>query len=157
MYNVLGHETLKNGLHRYFKTYEWQNTTLPDFIGCLDWAYKQSGDKTMGEGFNFLEWSDSWLQTSGVNILEPVIEYNEDSSVKTFSIKQTCDLRGQNILRKQKLNAAFYDNNFKAHEIKNIILSDKDSLNNVEFDFKGPVRAVIINHDAHAFTKVRFD
>lgn len=89
--------------------------------------------------------------------MAPEIEYNDDFSVKKFAIRQTCDLRGQNILRKQKLNAVFYDEDFKAHVIKDIILSDKDSLNHVEYDFKGPVKAVIINHDAHAFAKVRFD
>lgn len=56
-----------------------------------------------------------------------------------------------------KMNAVFYDNDFKAHEIKDIILSDKDALTQVSFDFKGPVKAVIINHDAHAYAKVLFD
>lgn len=54
----------------------------------------------MGNDFDFKEWSDTWLFTSGLNILEPLVEYNEDFSVKSFVIKQTCDLRGQNIIRK---------------------------------------------------------
>jgi hypothetical protein len=53
----------------------------------------------MGDDFNFLEWSDYWLKTSGVNILEPVAEY-ENGVLKSLSIKQTCDLRGKNRLRK---------------------------------------------------------
>jgi len=53
VYNVLGYEPIKKGLHRYFKKYEWQNTTLPDFIGCLDEAFKESGNKSMGSDFNF--------------------------------------------------------------------------------------------------------
>ena len=157
VYNVIGHDTLKAGLHKYFKDFQWKNTTLPDFVGCLQWAYDQSGDKSMGDDFNFTDWCDTWLKTSGVNILEPVVEYNDDFSVKSFAIKQLCDLRGQNKLRKQKLNVAFYDSEFKAHEIKDIVLSDKNALNPVEFDFKGPVHAVIINHDEHAYCKVRFD
>jgi len=48
----------------------------------------------MGEDFNFEEWSDTWTKTSGVNVLEPVLEYNDDFSVKSFAFKQTCDLRG---------------------------------------------------------------
>lgn len=36
----------------------------------------------MGDDFNFTDWCDSWLKTSGVNILEPVVEYNEDFSIK---------------------------------------------------------------------------
>lgn len=41
----------------------------------------------MGEDFHFTEWCDSWLKTSGVNILEPVVEYNEDGSIKSFAIQ----------------------------------------------------------------------
>ena len=61
VYNVVGHETLKKACHRYFKTYEWQNTTLPDFIDCIDLAYKESGSKTMGDDFDFKQWSETWL------------------------------------------------------------------------------------------------
>jgi aminopeptidase N len=111
----------------------------------------------MGEDFNFAEWSDTWTKTSGVNVLEPVLEYNDDHSVKSFGIKQTCDLRGQNQIRKMKMNAVFYDADFKTHEIKDIILGDKDPITQVNFDFKGPVKAVIINHDSHAYAKVLFD
>jgi len=111
----------------------------------------------MGKDFNFTDWCDSWLKTSGVNILEPVVEYNDDFSIKSFAIKQTCDLRGKNVLRKQKLNIAFYDNDFKAHVVKDIVISEKQELNPVDFDFKGPVQAVIINFDCHAYCKIRFD
>jgi len=41
----------------------------------------------MGEDFSFEEWSETWLKTSGVNILEPVLEYSDDFSVKSFAIK----------------------------------------------------------------------
>ena len=111
----------------------------------------------MGLGFNFSEWCDQWLTTSGINILEPVVEYNADSSVKSFSIKQSCDLRGKNVLRKQKLNVAFYDNEFKPQIIKDIVISDKEAFTSVDFDFKGPVQAIVINFDEHAYTKVKFD
>ena len=42
VYNVLGYETIKKGLHNYFKKHQWKNTTLPDFINCLAEAYNQS-------------------------------------------------------------------------------------------------------------------
>jgi len=154
---VLGHNTFEAGIHRYFKTYEWQNTSLPDFVGCLQWAFDQSGDKSMGSDFNFSAWCDTWLKTSGINILEPLIEYNDDHSVKTFAIRQTCDLRGKNQLRKQKVNVAFYDSDFKAHLIEDILISEKQELNSVDVGFNGPVSAIIINPDAHAYCKVRFD
>ena len=35
----------------------------------------------MGADFDFIEWSDSWLKTSGVNILEPIIQWASDLSI----------------------------------------------------------------------------
>ena len=154
---MLGYDTMKDGLHTYFDKFKWKNTTLPDFVGCLHEAYERSTHKTMGDDFNFKEWCDSWLATSGINILEPVVEYNADKSIKSLQIKQTCDVRGKNKLRKQRLNVALYDSEMKPQVVENIILSDKSEINSVTVDFKGPVKAVVINHGDHAYAKVRFD
>ena len=78
---MLGHDTMRAGLHRYFKKYEWGNTTLPDFVSCLQWAWDESKNTSMGDDFNFTDWCDTWLKSSGVNILEPEVKYNEDFSI----------------------------------------------------------------------------
>ncbi len=95
-YNLLGYETMKRGLHAYFDKYQWSNTTLPDFVNCMQDAWKETGDKSLGEDFNFLKWCDEWLTTSGINIFEP--EISEDR--KSLSIRQSTGLRGKNRLRK---------------------------------------------------------
>lgn len=72
-------------------------------------AFDETGDKSLlGNNFNLAEWCDSWLTTSGVNIMEPVLEFNENESLKSFFIKQSNDLRGKNILRKHKIDVALY-------------------------------------------------
>lgn len=110
-HNILGDDPFLKGLHIYFQRYQWKNTQLPDFVGALNEAFVENGDQSLGEGFSLNEWCDSWLTTSGVNILEPIVELNENGSVKSLKIKQSCDLRGKNILRKQKIDIAFYDSN----------------------------------------------
>jgi aminopeptidase N len=77
----------------------------------------------------------------------------------SFSIRQSCDLRGQNRLRKQKLNVAFYDDSLKAHIARDIILSEKDELTEVDIKFLGgtPIKAIIVNHGDHGYAKVRYD
>ena len=72
-YNILGFDTMKRGLHAYFDTHKWQNTTLPDFVGCMQTAWEQSGDTSLGPSFNIKKWCEEWLTTSGINILEPVL------------------------------------------------------------------------------------
>jgi aminopeptidase N len=66
------------GVHKYFNEHAWKNTELKDFVESMNQAYKESGDHSLGENFNLKEWFDQWLTTSGVNILEPVLEYNEN-------------------------------------------------------------------------------
>ena len=157
LYNVLGYDIIKQGLHEYFETFKWKNTELKDFVGCLSRAYEKSENKTMGDDFKFAEWCDQWLTTSGINILEPAVEYKEDGSIASLSIKQTCDLRGQNILRKQKLNVALYDANMEQTVIQDIIISDKEELTPVKVEFAGPVSAILVNFGDHAYAKVRYD
>jgi len=45
--------------------------------------------------------------SSGVNILEPVVEV-EDGKLKSLKIRQSNGLRGKNRLRLQKLNVAVF-------------------------------------------------
>lgn len=130
---------------------------MPDFVGCLDWAWQESGNKSMGDDFNFVEWCDQWLKTSGVNILEPVVEYNEDFSIKSLHIKQTCDLRGKNRLRMQKVKIAlFHGEDLQAHVV-DVLISDKEEMNKVIVDFDGPVRAIFTNYEDHAYALTRYD
>ena len=90
----------------------------------------------MGADFNFTEWCDQWLKTSGANVLEPVVEWNADHSIKKLTLKQKCHIRGKNRLRLQKLNVALiHGDNFDVHVIRDVIISDKDELNEVKVDF----------------------
>lgn len=82
LYNLIGHEVFKKGLHIYFEKFAWKNTVLPDFVGSLDEAYRQSGgNKLLGANFDFVDWCDQWLTTSGINILTPIVEYKEDGRI----------------------------------------------------------------------------
>lgn len=73
LFNLIGFETMSQGLHAYFKKYQWGNTTCDDFVQTLDGAWRESGDKSLGEDFCLVKWCKLWLNSSGINILEPVI------------------------------------------------------------------------------------
>ena len=60
----------------------------------------------------------------------------------------------------QKLDIAVYDNNFRRHLIKDIVLSDTEELNRIQVGHglrHTPAKAIIINHGDHAYAKLRFD
>jgi aminopeptidase N len=40
-HKVMGHNSFKTALHKYFERYQWQNTELKDFVGCLVEAYNE--------------------------------------------------------------------------------------------------------------------
>ena len=155
---------MSKGLAIYFNKYEWKNTELPDFVGSLEQAFVESGDKSMGEDFNLTNWCSTWLKSSGINILEPIVELNEDGSLKSLKIKQSLGLRGQNRLRKQKLNVALYKKSFAKGDspvvIENVVISETEELTNINISELPPdfvIGAINVNHDEHAYCKVRFD
>jgi aminopeptidase N len=78
--------------------------------------------------------------------------------LKSFAIQQTCDVTGKNTLRTHKLDIAFYDQDYKEQIISNVIVGDKEELTQVNIDsIKGPVKAIVINHGAHTYAKIRYD
>jgi aminopeptidase N len=118
----------------------------------------------MGDDFNLTNWCSTWLKSSGINILEPIVELNEDGSLKSLKIKQSLGLRGQNRLRKQKLNVALYKKSFAKGDspvvIENVVISETEELTNINISELPPdfvIGAINVNHDEHAYCKVRFD
>ncbi len=74
MLYLYGQDVLRVGLQSYFKKYAFQNTELADFL-------KELGDaaKKMGVAEALVEWSNTWLKTAGINIIE--IEVEEEGDV----------------------------------------------------------------------------
>jgi len=40
----MGHSSFKTALHKYFERYQWQNTELKDFVGCLVEAFNEKAE-----------------------------------------------------------------------------------------------------------------
>lgn len=61
------------------------------------------------------------------------------------------------MLRRQKIDVAVYDADFKPHVIKDVMISNKDALTDIEVPFQGKVTAINVNENDHAYAKTRFD
>ena len=48
------------GLKNYFSEYRWRNTTLNDFIRCMQQVYEPNSN-------SLTEFASNWLQRKGVN------------------------------------------------------------------------------------------
>ena len=57
-----------------------------------------------------------------------------------------------------KLDIAFYDKDYKEHIVENVIVGDDKELTPVNIDIQlGPVKAIVINHGAYTYAKIRYD
>lgn len=128
VYKLVGHETMKTALHDYFRLFKGRNIEFSDFVKTLAQAYHWSDKEIdMGENFDFAAWSNTWLTTSGVNIIEPVIELANGAEstygfIKQLNITQKAPPIGDNHLREFVMDIVFYDNYMHQSVVKNVIV-----------------------------------
>ncbi|GAA4919843.1 aminopeptidase N [Streptomyces coeruleoprunus] len=73
-----GREAFLEGARRYFKRHAYGNTTLNDLLTVLE--------ETSGRDMK--TWSRSWLETSGVNALTPVVTYDAEGRIAELAVEQ---------------------------------------------------------------------
>ena len=75
----VGQEEFVAGCRQYFQRHAYGNTSLSDLLAALHAA---SGRDLSG-------WSAQWLETTGVNTLQPEITLDEDGTITAFAIRQS--------------------------------------------------------------------
>ena len=139
----IGEEAFKKGLSDYFKKYQWGNTRLKDFLDCMAEA----------SGKNLDSWSRMWLETTGVNTIEPVIEM-EKGKIKSFFIKQHPSA-GNNLLREHRSEVALLSKN---KIVKQVSVEYKGELTEAGeiFGLSKP-DIVLLNYNDQDYVKERLD
>jgi aminopeptidase N len=94
----VGDEEFLRGLRAYFRTHEWGNTDLSDFLSALEEA----------SGRDLHAWSKEWLQTAGVNVLRASFEEAGDGTFGSFAVTQTAPAEWP-ILRPHRVAVGLYD------------------------------------------------
>ena len=74
----VGEEQFLAGVRNYFTKHAWQNTELRDLLSELEAT----------SGRDLSQWTSEWLQTSGVNLLRPVVDVDEDGIYRAVVIHQ---------------------------------------------------------------------
>ena len=67
----IGEEKFRDGLRNYFKKYQYQNTTLEDFISSLEEVSKK----------NLNEWASQWLERKGLDTAQVHFKCTEEGGV----------------------------------------------------------------------------
>ncbi|OKL54494.1 aminopeptidase N [Bowdeniella nasicola] len=74
----VGREEFFSGVKAYFDKHEWGNTTLDDFLSALEAA----------SGRDLKAWSKVWLEESGVTVLCPFVDVDDNGIVTDAAIMQ---------------------------------------------------------------------
>jgi aminopeptidase N len=111
---------MREGLKSYFKKFAFKNTELLDFLKELGNAASALGIKE-----NLVEWSYTWLKSSGVNIISYEYDTDHQGTITKFMIRQTEHYNGENRLRKQKFEIGFLNENMEVIDRVTVQTDDK--------------------------------
>ncbi len=130
----VGEKSFFEGLRRYFKTHEWDNTELPDFLAPL----------AEESGRDLISWSKEWLETSGVDTIR----------MDGNTVVQEGDL-----LRGHRMAIGLFDAGSKSLDLRREIELDVVGARTEvpELADEAPADLVLPNHKDLAYCKIRFD
>ena len=94
----VGLDAFLSGLRQYFKDHAYANSEFTDLLKALEKASGRELDS----------WAKEWLQTSGVNTLEPEFELDADGAYASFEVRQTA-AAGFPTLRRHRIGVGLYD------------------------------------------------
>ena len=146
----VGRDNFIEGLKKYFAKHAWKNTTLQDLLVELEAT----------SGRDLTPWVATWLQTSGVNTMRPVLEISGDTYISVGIAQEVPAIpAGSSELRMHRLAVGLYDN------VDGKIICRRT----IELDVSGALTFVpelagekiadllLINDRDLTYTKIRFD
>jgi aminopeptidase N len=94
----VGEDEFLEGLRAYFKKHAFSNSEFSDLLSALEAA----------SGRELGSWAEEWLQTSGVNTLEPAFEVAADGTFSSFAVRQSAHPDFPT-LRRHRIAVGLYD------------------------------------------------
>ena len=142
-------EQFMAGVRSYFGKHAWSNTELPDLMAELE----------ASSGRDLSEWGRLWLETAGVNKLEPEIGLDGDGTITSFAILQSAPAAHPTI-RPHRLAVGFYD----LDDAGRLVRTHREELDVAGERTEVPALAgrprpalVLLNDDDLAYAKIRLD
>ncbi len=148
----VGHEAFASGLRGYFRRHSYANAELGDFLGALEEA----------SGRDLRDWSASWLQSSGVATLRPVLDVDGDGidgdRYRTVEVRQEAPSQHPH-LREHRVGVGLYDLAEGGLALRRRVELDVAGAATVVGDLVGePVADLMLVNDGDlAYAKIRLD
>ncbi|KAA0961061.1 aminopeptidase N [Microbacterium sp. ANT_H45B] len=144
----VGIEEFFAGVSQYFQKHSWGNTELSDLLTELEAT----------SGRDLTTWSKKWLETAGVNTLEPLIADDADGTITRFAVTQTAPADYPTI-RPHRLGIGFYTLENGALVRTHYAEVDVDGDRTEVPELHGLTRPdlVLLNDNDLAYAKIRLD
>ena len=144
----VGPEQFFDGIRRYFKTYEWGNTTLADLLSQLE--------ETSGRDLS--AWSREWLETAGVNTLRADSVLDDEGRYRSFAVLQEAP-PGHPTLRSHRVAIGLYDRTGEGIARRDRVELDVTGARTDVPQLAGqaPPDLVLLNDDDLTYAKIRLD
>ena len=146
----VGFDEFLAGLRSYFAENAYGNATLADLMRHLSTASGRDMDT----------WAASWLQTTGINRLEPVFEVGPDGLFTSFAIRQTGAAPGVGELRPHRLAVGVYDDDpagalVRTHRVELDVAGELTDVPELVGIARGAL--VLVNDDDLTYCKLTLD
>ncbi|GAA1354540.1 aminopeptidase N [Streptomyces beijiangensis] len=146
----VGQDAFLEGARRYFKRHEYGNTRLGDLLTVLE--------ETSGR--DLATWSQSWLQTAGVNSLTPVVTHDAAGRVTELAVVQEAAASHPE-LRPHRVAVGLYRREAGSGELVRYARAEVDvaGARTVVAELAGAEKPdlVLVNDDDLTYCKIRFD
>ncbi|MFE3687775.1 aminopeptidase N [Streptomyces sp. NPDC059095] len=144
----VGRDDFLEGARRYFKRHAYGNTRLGDLLAVLEEV----------SGRDMATWSQSWLQTAGVNSLTPVATYDAGDRITELAVLQEA-AASHPTLRPHRVAVGLYRNEAGALVRYARAEADVEGPRTVVTELAGAERPdlILVNDDDLTYCKIRFD
>jgi len=146
----VGLEPFLAGLREYFAQHRFANATFADLVAALE----------RSSGRDLSDWGAQWLKTTGINVLRPAFEVDDDGAFTSFTVLQEGAAPGAGETRVHRMKIGVYDDDADGRLVRT---------HSVELDVTGAATAVpdligvhrgklvLLNDDDLTYASVRLD
>ena len=148
--SYVGLEPFLAGLRSYFTAHAWGNATFADLLGALEEA----------SGRDLSDWGAQWLKTTGLNLLRPSFEVDDDGAFTRFDVVQGGARPGAGELRTHRIAVGVYNDDgtgriVRTHRVEVDVTGERTAVPALVGASRG--KLVLVNDDDLTYCAMRLD
>lgn len=147
----VGLDNFLSGLRVYFQRHAWGNAALQDLLEALEEA----------SGRDLSWWSAEWLETTGLNMLRPRFDTDDEGRFTSFDVIQSPARPGAGEHRTHRIAIGIYDDDpstgklVRKHRVELDVTGERTEVADLLGQHRG--KLVLVNDDDLTYCTMRLD